>query len=118
MGFKGSELNERGEITWETFKSKLGCKELQDMFSSINVDIADAKSLFKLVDVNGSGTVDPRELVEGWIRLRGAAKSLDLATLMHETDTYFRHMDKHIMEVHRLISDIASKLSDPLINAA
>merc|ERR1712039_999441 len=101
--FKGSELNEDGEITWSVFKSKLGCKELRKMFSSINVDIADAKSLFKLVDVNGNGSVDPRALVTGWIRLRGSAKSLDLATLMNETGQYFRHMDRHIMEVHRLV---------------
>merc|ERR1712232_924420 len=94
--FKKSELDEHGEITWESFRSKLDTEELQQMFRSINVDVADAKSLFKLVDNNGNGTVDPRELVDGWIRLRGAAKSLDLATLMHESDQHFRHMDTNI----------------------
>merc|ERR550525_1725377 len=73
--FKMSDLTDSGEITWETFKSKLQTSQMREMFSSINVDVAEAKNLFKLVDVDNSGTVNPRELLEGWLRLRGPAKS-------------------------------------------
>merc|ERR1712217_886088 len=91
---KKTELDSKGEITWESFQAKLQSKEFHDMFKVLNVDPADAESLFRLVDVDGSGTVSPRELVEGWIRLKGNAKSLDLATLMQETDNYFRHIEQ------------------------
>mmetsp|Transcript_118861 Transcript_118861/g.222189 ORF Transcript_118861/g.222189 Transcript_118861/m.222189 type:complete len:91 (-) Transcript_118861:130-402(-) len=40
--------------------------------------------LFKLLDIDGSGAVGIEEFVIGCMRLKGSAKSIDLATLMYE----------------------------------
>merc|ERR1719230_434479 len=84
--FSQSELTNEGGITWEIFQDKLESKELQELFKAVHVDTSDAKSLFTLIDMDDSGSVDPCELMDGWIRLKGSATALDLAMLMRETD--------------------------------
>jgi len=83
--FKKSNLNEYGEITWQAFEALLETSELQKLFKSAHVDVSDARRLFKLIDTDDSGTVDPDELMNGWLRLKGTAKSIDLALLMRES---------------------------------
>mmetsp|Transcript_73699 Transcript_73699/g.130098 ORF Transcript_73699/g.130098 Transcript_73699/m.130098 type:complete len:661 (+) Transcript_73699:83-2065(+) len=83
--FKKSELTAEGSITWKVFAGKLVTKELRELFKAVDVDVADAESLFRLIDTDGNGTVSPDELMRGWIRLRGPAKALDLSLLIQET---------------------------------
>merc|ERR1712190_56903 len=80
--FDGTE-----DITWETFEAKLGNPDMQQYFRAINVDPGEAEGLFALLDADGTGAIDPGELVDGLLRLRGGAKCLDLALLMHQTCT-------------------------------
>lgn len=99
--FKTCQLNEIGEITWGTFESLLSTKQMREMFTSINVDPREAHKFFNLIDVDGKGSVNPHELLDGWLRLKGPAKSLDLATLM--------------VEVEHAFADVRGKL-DALVN--
>merc|ERR1712232_441921 len=76
-------LDENGgmnaEMTWDEFKNHLNQKQMQDYFQAIDVDLSEAKSVWRLLDVNGSGTVSADEFVSGCLRLRGPAKAIDLA---------------------------------------
>lgn len=83
--FKGGDLTSEGAITWKVFHEKLATSELKELFQAVDVDQGDAESLFKLIDVDESGTVTPEELIRGWIRLRGPAKALDLSLLIRQT---------------------------------
>jgi len=74
-----------GCVTWDLFNSKMGTVDMQNYFKDIDVDPSEARSLFELLDTDGSGSVDPEELVNGCLRLRGGAKALELSLLMHET---------------------------------
>jgi len=49
---------------------------------SLDIDIADAKQLFQILSNNGWRSVDIDSFVVGCIRLKGAAKSMDLMDLM------------------------------------
>mmetsp|Transcript_80311 Transcript_80311/g.184009 ORF Transcript_80311/g.184009 Transcript_80311/m.184009 type:complete len:108 (+) Transcript_80311:328-651(+) len=57
----------------------------------------EALTLFFLVDLDGSGTIDIDEFIFGVIRVRGGAKSIDMVSMMYD--------------VHR-ISNVVHKLSD------
>ena len=59
----------------------------------MDVDVNDAESLFRLLDIDETGTLSPQELVDGWIRLRGPAKALDLAVLMHDCNRMDAKLD-------------------------
>ena len=50
-----------GGITWDAFEEQLHTKEMMEFFKMIDVDIDDAKCLFDMLDVDGSGSVDAQE---------------------------------------------------------
>lgn len=72
------------EVDWEMFQEKLGHRDMQNYFKSINVDPSEAQGLFKLIDVDNGGTIDADELINGLLRLRGGAKALELSMLTYE----------------------------------
>lgn len=73
------------EVTWETFQQKLSSEAMQEYFKVLNLDVAEARGLFDLLDVDSSGSVSNYEVVTGCLRLRGPAKALDLALLAQDT---------------------------------
>lgn len=82
--FKKSELNASGDLSWDTFATKLATPELDEFFKAVDVDMTDAQGLFNLVDADGDGNVSPEELMQGWVRLKGPAKALELSLLSRE----------------------------------
>jgi len=101
---------EDDDITWEVFADKLETQELKDYFKLINVDISEARGLFELIDVDGSGSVDGNEIVEGCLRLRGPARALDLSLLMKMQERMNEKIDEHIEHVDEHVFSIAQKL--------
>lgn len=73
-----------GEITWEDFEDKLQSGAMQEYFKQINVDISEARQLFELLDADGSGSIDSAEIVDGCLRLRGPARSLELSLMARD----------------------------------
>lgn len=71
-------------ITEEVFQEKLASNVMQEFMKSIDIDSKEGDKLFSLLDLDCTGTLDPRELVSGILRLRGPAKALDLAVITNE----------------------------------
>ncbi|CAE7686390.1 IAP1 [Symbiodinium sp. CCMP2456] len=74
--FKRMETSGTGVITWDDFQSSL--------FKAIDLDISEAHCVFKILDLDDDGTLDADEFLSGCLRLRGAAKALDVLVLMRE----------------------------------
>merc|ERR1712187_142665 len=53
-------------------------------FRTLGLDISTAYHLFRLLDLDNSGTVSRSEFLMGCLRMRGSAKGVDVATLMYE----------------------------------
>jgi len=89
-------LKQEGDqpMTWEMFSQHLEKPQMLEYFRNIDVDISEARGLFMLLDMNDSGTLDTEEFLNGCIRLRGVAKSLDLALLTRQV----KHMYEKMME--------------------
>merc|ERR1712129_6783 len=87
--------NVSGEITWEDFEGLLGEQQMQDYFKAIDVDLSEAKSVFDLLDLDHSGSLDAYEFLDGCLRLRGKAKALDSALIMHELRQVSSRFDAH-----------------------
>jgi len=120
--------DEKGEITWDTFQSRLDSPGMQNYFKAVDLSIDEAEFLFTLIDIDESGSLRPDEFVNGCLRLRGNARALDLAILMREVVGVQRHITDvaeaivwmtEQMDPHRINLDraaIADKLaaSNPL----
>jgi len=92
-----------GMIGWDEFDHYLDTPQMKAYFKSVDLDISEAKHLFKLLDVGDTGTIHAEDFIMGCLRLRGDAKAIDLATLMSETRKMHRqwrlqatNLQKHI----------------------
>lgn len=76
--FKHLDVDSRGEITWEKFEQSLHKNEMREFFKTIDVDIRHAKNLFEVLDVDGSGSINAAEFMDGCLRIWSPTKGLDL----------------------------------------
>lgn len=51
---------------------------------SLEINVDDVWDIFKLLDADGSGTLNIDEFADGCLRLRGQAKSIEIAALRHQ----------------------------------
>jgi len=103
--FTTPDLKMPGRITWPEFKEKLGHRSMRAYFKSIDLDVSEAKFLFELLDLHGTGSVDAEDFVMGCRRLRGPATAIDLATLLSETRRLKLHLYSHSAAIEDLFAN-------------
>jgi len=55
-----------------------------EYFETLGLDVWDAWSFFKLLDLDAGGSVEIEEFFKGCLRLRGQARGVDLGKLLHD----------------------------------
>jgi Ca2+-binding EF-hand superfamily protein len=73
-----------GVITIADFERHLHDENVISFFHTLELDVSDAWSLFKLLDLDNSNNVDLDEFIIGCTRLKGNAKSIDMAQVMYD----------------------------------
>merc|ERR1740121_2745447 len=58
--------------------------QMQKVLTNMNVNVCEAASLFDLLDTDESGEIEYSAFVGGCMRLRQAAKAIDVIMVMHE----------------------------------
>merc|ERR1719195_2312335 len=81
-----------GTVSLDEIQSYLQDPRVQSYFQALGLDTKDTERLFKLIDDDESGDVDVDEFLEGCLRLKGQARSIDLHALMHECRKLEREM--------------------------
>lgn len=89
--FESIDEDGSGTITIQELEDHLNDAAMQAYFQSLDIDTSDAWALFKLLDSEGSHRIDCEDFVDGCMRLKGAAKAIDLAQLIHEQKNMRRH---------------------------
>lgn len=84
MLFTEIDAAESGVITFQMFQERIMSQEVQTYFESIDLDVWDAWTFFKLLDMDAGGAVEIEEFLLGCLRLRGNAKAMDIAKLCHD----------------------------------
>lgn len=82
--FRRLDIDLDGELTWEQFETALAEAEMREYFRQIDVDISEARGIFDLLDIDGSGTLSAEDFVSGCMRISGHAKALDTLVLIRE----------------------------------
>eukprot|EP00435_Cladocopium_sp_Y103_P025629 s508_g6.t1 len=85
--FEEVDIEGTGCIDWEQFRSFIHNEHVQAYFATQQLDTSDARELFNLLDQDGDGEVCIEEFILGCKKLRGQAKSSDVATLLRENKT-------------------------------
>lgn len=73
-----------GVITFKMLESKMNSPEVRAYFEVLGLDVWDAWSFFKLLDLDQRGDVEIEAFLMGCLRLRGQARSIDLCKLIHD----------------------------------
>eukprot|EP00746_Dinoflagellata_sp_MGD_P145813 gnl/MRDRNA2_/MRDRNA2_78375_c0_seq3.p1 gnl/MRDRNA2_/MRDRNA2_78375_c0~~gnl/MRDRNA2_/MRDRNA2_78375_c0_seq3.p1 ORF type:complete len:353 (-),score=64.71 gnl/MRDRNA2_/MRDRNA2_78375_c0_seq3:262-1320(-) len=82
--FEEADEDNSGNLEWTEFEKHMADPRVQAFFQALEIDSAEAKGLFQLIDTDGDNRVQLNEFVNGCLRLKGQARSLDLVTLLHE----------------------------------
>merc|ERR1712039_586933 len=89
-------------LSWEDFSAKLYTPQMRAYFQAIDVDPSEAEGVFQLLDLNDQRAIDKDEFLNGCLRLRGPAKALDLALLMHEVRRMASHLQVYQAQVENM----------------
>lgn len=73
-----------GLITYGMFEEGIQSPAVIEYFETLGLDVWDAWSFFKLLDLDAGGSVEIEEFFKGCLRLRGQARGVDLGKLLHD----------------------------------
>jgi hypothetical protein len=94
--FTAADTDESGSLCWEEFEAHLGDARVQAYFRTLEIDVSQARALFVLLDLEESDEVPIDRFVEGCMRMRGDAKSIDVNMLLFENQKIFIKMTSFI----------------------
>mmetsp|Transcript_102726 Transcript_102726/g.199112 ORF Transcript_102726/g.199112 Transcript_102726/m.199112 type:complete len:436 (-) Transcript_102726:78-1385(-) len=92
--FAEADKDQSGMLSWEEFEDHLKNPKVSAYFASLELDVTHAHRLFKLLDVNRSNEVGLDEFLDGCVRLKGEAKSIDVNMLVYEMDNLSQQITK------------------------
>jgi len=103
--FNVLDTDSSGSISLDEFESHLNNDQTKTYLDSLGLSTDDAKMLFKLIDVDRTQSIDVEEFMMGCLRLRGTAKSIDVATMMGNQ----RALGRRIREIADSVKALASE---------
>mmetsp|Transcript_166621 Transcript_166621/g.535070 ORF Transcript_166621/g.535070 Transcript_166621/m.535070 type:complete len:254 (-) Transcript_166621:197-958(-) len=116
--FSGIDADSTGEISFEEFREHIQDDAVQALLALLELSDADLKVLFQILDTDGSNRLNAREFISGCMRLKGGARSIDLARLHYENQRISEQIIKLLRKMGTEISDIRhfyAQESPPLV---
>lgn len=111
--FSSIDVEQTGVITFEQLEEHIKDEKVQAFFHSLELDIWDAWSFFKLLDADGRHEIEIEEFLLGCLRLQGGAKSLDVAVLTQEQQWLSKKLMGFMNFVEEEFTQVKSCLPPP-----
>merc|ERR1712032_966874 len=99
-----------GTITWDEFSKIVNDDQMKEYFMAVDIDVTEAEGLFHLLDINDSGHVGIEEFIMGCMRLKGTAKSIDLANMLYQQKRERLRFDAFSEDTKSGLKDIKHQL--------
>jgi hypothetical protein len=98
---------EDGFIDFQKFGECLCDERVQVYMSALKIETDDASQLFHLLDADNSGEILIDEFVEGCMKLRGEARSMDIHILICENRRMWTKFGIFCEQLHNTMSNIS-----------
>jgi len=98
--FNELDTNDSGALSLDEFERHIDDEKIVAFLNSMGLDVSQVRILFTLLDVDWTGEVDMEEFVTGCLRLKGGAKSLDMAVLIYQVEWIVHHLMKTRCSLH------------------
>jgi len=82
--FTEADVDGVGSLTFEQLKEQFDHPWVKAYFSGLDIDPNEAAIIFTLMDADHNGRVTIEEFIEGTMKLKGSAKSVDMLLLMFD----------------------------------
>eukprot|EP00437_Effrenium_voratum_P046692 CAMPEP_0181537152 /NCGR_PEP_ID=MMETSP1110-20121109/75199_1 /TAXON_ID=174948 /ORGANISM="Symbiodinium sp., Strain CCMP421" /LENGTH=622 /DNA_ID=CAMNT_0023668705 /DNA_START=60 /DNA_END=1926 /DNA_ORIENTATION=- len=104
--FHSADVGDSGRLTLEAFSRCLKQNAwVAAYFAGLDIGADDAGTIFTLMDTNGSGDITVEEFVQGTMKLKGHAKSIDIFAIMFD-------MTRLGLQVQKLCSLVEDQFRD------
>jgi len=94
--FKQIDTDHSGEVSVGEVEMIFSDPSLHEYLEALDINADDARTMFRLLDFDGSGLIDIEEFIYGCLRLKGEAKSYDINCLIYESQ-------RHIFKTKQLL---------------
>merc|ERR1712151_172809 len=95
--------------------SHLADDTVQAVLATLELEPEDAWALFRLLDKDVSLNIDAEEFVKGCLRLKGSARSIDLAMAMHDQQMIKK---QNIKFMHYVVDQLHElRQARPMVNS-
>lgn len=93
-----------GKISWDEFQSHIGTEEVQAFLDAVDLHVQDAEMFFKILTrLTEVQEVDMESFVEGCLRIKGQASSLDVQAILYQNSVILK-------TVHRVRQDLENEI--------
>merc|ERR1712039_578258 len=114
--FQEADLDKSGTLSWDEFKAHLGNHKVRAYFQTLDLDVSQAHVLFELLDTDGSDSVTIDEFLEGCMRLKGQAKSIDLNMLVYMSKKLFDQLSTFMRWTEHQFAIVNNHLSPTVLH--
>lgn len=95
--FQEADVDKSGTLSWEEFKAHLEKPEVKAYFAIMDLDVSQAHYLFALLDEDHNNSISIDEFLEGCLRLKGQARSIDIHVLLAGVRKLSERLDAYII---------------------
>lgn len=98
-----------GQLTIEEFEAAITDHRLVTYLSVLGLEVNDAQAVYCLIDHDKTGDVDIEEFIVGCLRLKGEARSLDLAMIQMQNEWLVDRVESialHVQSLHQLVTAV------------
>ncbi|CAK0867497.1 unnamed protein product [Prorocentrum cordatum] len=100
-----------GSISLDTIQEFLQDARVESYFQALGLEPHDTERLFDHLDDDNSGEVSLDEFLQGCLRLRGQARSIDVYSVMHDVRSLTTKFEE-LMDSLRVVGRLASEHSN------
>jgi len=88
-----------GQLTEQEFDELVENDEVLAHLASLGIAGCRMKGIFKLLDLDASGTLSVDEVVTGCLNIQSEAKAIDMLALLHDN----KRMERMLQELRRAV---------------
>jgi len=108
--FKSIDTDGSGTLTIQEFRRHLGSETIKAYFESLELDVSDVWTLFKLIDTDEGNMIDLDEFVTGCMRLKGAAKCIDVAGMNQEQKWMSKRLTRFMKRTEARLVELQTQM--------
>mmetsp|Transcript_111913 Transcript_111913/g.289173 ORF Transcript_111913/g.289173 Transcript_111913/m.289173 type:complete len:247 (+) Transcript_111913:2-742(+) len=110
--FKTIDTDGSGGLTIQEFRQHLGDDSIVAYFESLELDVTDVWTLFKLLDTDEGNVIDLDEFVTGCMRLKGPAKCMDVAGMNQEHKWMSKKLARFMRRTEMRLQELQAQVHD------